>query len=99
MNARTAMIHLMADIIISSNDFDNDRLNDPAVWQRFMQQVLAGIDTCPDDALRRVLEAIDREQFQRWIDSPPFWDDLNQEIDQRAQIMMTLMPSDQQGNC
>lgn len=99
MNAREAMIQLMADVINASHDYDNDRLNDPAVWQRFMQQVLARIDDCPEEALRRLLEDIDREQFQGWIDSPVFWEDLNQEIERRGQIMMTLLPSQHQGNC
>ena len=99
MNAREAMIQLMADIIGASNEYDNDRLNDPAVWHRFMQAVLTHIDECPDDELRHVLEEIDREQFQEWIDSPRFWDELNQMIEQRGQIMMTLLPSEHQGNC
>ena len=99
MNAREAMIQLMADIIGESNDYDDDRLNDPAVWHRFMQEVLARIDGCPDDELRQVLEAIDRGLFQEWIDSPLFWDDLNLVIERRGQIMMTLLPSEHQGNC
>ena len=99
MNARVAMIQVMADIISGSNDYDNDRLNDPAVWQRFMQEVLEHIDMCPDPEMRRTLEAIDREQFQQWIDAPPFWEDLNQEIERRAQVLLTLLPSEHQGNC
>ncbi len=99
MNAREAMIQLMADIIGASNDYDNDRLNDPTVWHLFMQEVLANIDSCPDGEMRQVLEEIDREQFQEWIDSPHFWDDLNQVIEQRGQIMMTLLSSEHQGNC
>jgi hypothetical protein len=99
MNAREAMIQVMADIIGASNDYDNDRLNDPAVWQRFMQEVLNHIDTCPEEEQRRLLEDIDLEQFQQWIDAPPFWDDLNREIERRAQVMLALLPSEHQGNC
>jgi hypothetical protein len=99
MNARDAMIQVMADIIGASNDYDNDRLNDPAVWQRFMQEVLDHIDSCPDEEQRRLLEEIDLEQFQQWIDAPPFWDDLNREIERRAQVMLALLPSELQGNC
>ncbi len=99
MNAREAMIQLMADIIGASNDYDNDRLNHPAVWQRFMQEVLNHIDSCQEEEQRRLLEEIDLEQFQQWIDAPPFWDDLNREIERRAQVMLTLLPSEYQGNC
>ena len=99
MNSRKTMIHMMADIIGASNDYDGDRLNDPAVWHRFMQQVLAHIDTFPDEEMCRILNGIDLEQFQQWIDTPLFWEDLNQEIDRRGQVLMTLLPSENQGNC
>jgi hypothetical protein len=99
MNARVAMIHVMADIIGASNDYDNDRLNDPAVWQRFMQEVLDHMDMFPDKEIRLILEGIDRDQFQQWIDAPLFWEELNHEIERRAQVMLTLLPSEQQGNC
>jgi hypothetical protein len=99
MNAREAMIQVMADIIGASNDYDNDRLNDPTVWQRFMQEVLEHIDRCPEEEMRQLLEDIDLEQFQQWIDAPIFWESLNREIERRAQVMLTLLPSEHQGNC
>ena len=93
------MIRVMADIIGTSDDFDDDRLNDATVWRRFMQTVLDHMETYPDEEVRMVLDMIDREQFQEWIDEPHFWDELNHELDRRAQLLLTLLPSQNQGHC
>ena len=89
----------MADIIGDSEDFDGDRLNDPAVWTRFMRIVLDRMEVYPDEEIRLVLDTVDREQFQKWIDDPRFWSDLNLELDRRAQVLMTLLPGEIQGHC
>ena len=99
MSPRSAMIFIMANVIGASDAYDGDRLNDPAVWDRFMQTVLEQMENCPDEEMRPLLESIDRESFQQWIDAPGFWEDLNQELDRRAQVLMTLLPSENQGNC
>ena len=93
------MNHVMADIIGSSNDFDGGLLNDAAVWRQFMKTVLDCMETYPDEEMRLTLDMIDREQFQEWIDQPHFWDELNDELDRRAQVLMTLLPSEIQGHC
>lgn len=93
------MLAVMADIIGASEDFDGDRLNDPEVWQRFIRIVLDHMETYPDEEIRRVLETVDREKFQEWIDDPGFWRDLNLELDRRAQVLMTLLPTEIQGHC
>jgi hypothetical protein len=93
------MLSVMADIIGASDDFDGARLNDPAVWHLFMQTVLDRMDVCPDEEMRLILDNIDREQFQLWIDDPRFWEDLNFELDRRSQVLMTLLPSGIEGRC
>ena len=99
MRPKTAMISIMADVIGASDAYDGQKLNDPAGWARFMETVLERTDDCPDEQMRSLLETIDRELFQQWIDAPAFWDDLNRELDRRAQVLMTLMPAGQQGHC
>ena len=89
----------MADVIGGSNAYDGDRLNDPAVWRQFMQTVLDRMETYPDEGIRRILDTVSREQFQEWIDEPQFWQELNLELDRRAQVLMTLLPSDHLGHC
>ncbi len=32
MTPKSAMIYIMANVIGASDDYDGDRLNDPAVW-------------------------------------------------------------------
>jgi hypothetical protein len=93
------MIGVMADIIGVSDDFDGDRLNDPAVWRQFMQTVLDHMEAYPDKEIRLILDTIDREQFQAWIDEPGFWDELNRELDRRGQVLMTLLPTENLGHC
>ena len=93
------MLAVMADIIGASEDFDGDRLNDPEVWQRFIRLVLDHMEAYPDEETRRVLDTVDREKFQEWIDDPGFWQDLNLELDRRAQVLMTLLPTEVQGHC
>jgi hypothetical protein len=99
VSLRKCMIGVMADIIGASDDFDGGRLNDPAVWRQFMQTVLDRMETYPDKQVRLILDTINREQFQDWIDEPGFWDELNQELDRRAQVLMTLLPTENLGHC
>ncbi|MGD9364486.1 MAG: hypothetical protein PVH87_02235 [Desulfobacteraceae bacterium] len=99
MDPQKCMIAIMADIICSSNDYDDDRLNEKPVWEQFMREVLEHMELCPDEEMRKTLDGIDREQFQQWIDEPLFWEELNQELERRAQVLMTLLPSEHQGNC
>ena len=93
------MISVMVDIIGASDAFDGDRLNNPEVWRQFMRAVLDRMDDHPDEEMRAILDSIDRDQFQKWIDDPTFWNDLNAELDRRAQVLMTLLPSENQGHC
>lgn len=93
------MINLMANVICVSSDYDEDRLNDPQVWDLFMHEVLAQMKICPDTKMRRTLETINRADFQKWIDDPHFWEELNQELERRSQVLMTVLPSEHQGNC
>lgn len=99
VSPRACMISVMADIIGASDDFDGDRLNDSLVWRQFMQTVLDRMETYPDEDIRLVLDTIDREQFQEWIDERGFWDELNHELDRRAQLLMTVLPWENQGHC
>ncbi len=99
MSPRSAMIYIMANVIGASDAYDGEKLNDPAVWEQFLQTVLEQMETCPDQEMQPLLESIDRERFQQWIDAPGFWEDLNQELERRAQVLMTLLPSENQGNC
>lgn len=99
MSPRQCMINLMANVICVSNDYDGDRLNDSVVWDQFMHEVLANMETCPDLEMRQILETVDREDFQQWIDDPHFWEELNQEVERRGQVLMTVLPSEHQGTC
>lgn len=99
MDPQKCMITIMADVICSSNDYDDDRLNEKSVWEQFMCEVLERMELCLDEEMRKALDGIDREQFQHWIDEPLFWEQLNQELERRAQVLMTLLPSEHQGNC
>lgn len=93
------MINLMANVISVSTEYDGGRLNEPQVWERFMHEILAQMEICPDQEMRQTLETIDREDFQQWIDEPGFWEELNQELERRGQVLMTVLPSEQQGHC
>jgi len=53
----------------------------------------------PDDVVKCVLACIDREQFLSWTNDPGFWDAFNREIERRSQILMTLLPSANEGYC
>lgn len=99
MDGRACMINLMADIIGLDDTFAGDRLNDDACWQQFMDQVFQRMANFPDDAIRAKLNAIDRHEFQQWIDDPAFWRQIDAEIVRRGQVFKTLMPSTQQGHC
>ena len=96
---KTCMINVMADIIGLDETYSNDRLNDPSVWDRFIGEVFARMDTVEDEAVRDALNSIDSDEFQQWIDDPAFWAAINQEIERRLNIVKTLLPSRNQGHC
>lgn len=99
MTPKTCMINVMADIIGLDDTYKGDRLNDEAVWTRFMDDVLKRMDTVEDETLREILGSIDTEDFQEWIDDPAFWMAVNAEIDRRLNVVKTLLPSPHEGRC
>lgn len=99
MQLRELMINVMADVIGVDDTYGSDRLNDEAVWQEFMSQVFKRMDTIEDDDIRAALNSIDTDIFQQWIDDPIFWKEINDEIVRRGQVLKTLIPSGNQGNC
>ena len=93
------MINVMADVIGLDETYMSDRLNDPAVWERFINDLfkrMNKIDTQPE---RGQLDSIDSEEFQCWIDDPAFWAAVNEEIARRLNVVRTLLPSPNQGHC
>ena len=99
MSPETCMINVFADIIGLDDTYKEDRLNDAGVWDRFMDEVLQRMDTVEDETVRGLLNGIDTEVFQGWIDDPGFWAKVNEEIDRRLNIMKTLLPSKNEGSC
>lgn len=99
MNSRQCMINVMADVIGLDETYKGDRLNDPDTWQRFMADVFKRMDDLSDEAIKDTLNAIDRTEFQQWIDDPSFWMDIDAEIKRRGQIFKTMMRSDHEGHC
>lgn len=93
------MIGLMADIIAPCEEFHGGGLNDPAVWERFMAAVFQALDAVEDDDVRETLSVVDKREFQTWIDSPDFWDAINDEIERRGQVVQTFLPSAFEGRC
>ena len=99
MTPRQCMINVMADIIGLDDTYTNDRLNDPGIWDRFMQAVFDRMETVEDEAIRDTLNSIDTEEFQQWIDAPGFWAAVNDEILRRMNMITTLLPSKNEGHC
>ncbi len=99
MGSREMMMNVMADIIGVDDTFSGDRLNEEAVWQKFMSRVFKRMDAIEDEDIRSALSRIDTKDFQQWIDDPGFWREINDEITRRGQVLKTLMPSDNQGTC
>ena len=93
------MINVMADIIGLDETYSGDRLNDPEVWSRFMDEVFKRMDTIEDEAIRGLLNNIDTDEFQTWIDDPQYWRAIQGEIQRRINVMKTLLPSRNQGHC
>ena len=99
MDPRLCMINVMADVIGANENYGHDRLNDDQVWQRFMADVFRRMDTVEDESAREILAGIDREEFQQWIDDPAFWQEVDEEIQRRIQVLQTVLPSGNCGNC
>jgi hypothetical protein len=57
------------------------------------------MDTIEDETVRGILNSIDTEDFQQWIDDPDFWEQINEEVRRRLNVMKTLLPSKHQGYC
>ena len=99
MTLRQCMINVIADIVGLDDTYTNDRLNDPKVWDQFMQAVFKRMETVEDGSARKALNSIDTEDFQQWIDDPCFWAEINDEIKRRLTIFKTLLPSENEGHC
>jgi hypothetical protein len=99
MTPKDCMVNVMADLIGLDDTYNGDRLNDPAVWGRFMDELLKRMDTIEDDGIRETLNSIDTADFQIWIDDPGFWSAIETEIDRRINMVKTLLPSRNQGHC
>ena len=99
MTPKDCMINVMADLIGLDDTYTGDRLNDPAVWDRFMDELFNRMDTIEEEEIRETLNSIDTADFQRWIDDPGFWSAIEAEIDRRINMVKTLLPSRNQGHC
>ena len=99
MTPQDCMINLMADLIGLDDTYSGAKLNDPDIWDRFMQVVFQRMDQITDEPVRSKLDSIDTEDFQTWIDDPRFWSAVNAEIDRRINVVKTLLPSPHQGHC
>ena len=93
------MINVMADLIGLDDTYKGSRLNDPLVWDRFMDELFKRMETIDDEDIRESLNSIDSEDFQCWIDDPGFWSAIEQEIARRLNVVKTLLPSRNQGHC
>jgi len=99
MTPRDCMINVMADLIGLDETYKGDRLNDPAVWDRFMDELFKRMDQIEDKCIRDLLNSIDTDEFQCWIDEPGFWSAIQDEIARRLNLVKTLLPSRNQGHC
>ena len=99
MTPKECMLNLMADIIGLNDTFTGNKLNEEDVWQKFMQKVFKRMDSVEDDDIRCLLNGIDKEEFQEWIDDPAYWQAIDEEIVRRGNLVKTLLPSNHQGNC
>ncbi len=99
MSPKVCMLNLMADIVGVDDTFVGNKLNDEAVWQKFMEEVFKRMDSIEDDEVRSLLHSIDKEEFQEWIDDPAFWQAIDEEIVRRGNLFKTVLPSNHQGNC
>ena len=48
MTPRQCMINVMADLIGLDDTFGGDRLNDPEIWARFMEELFKRMDEIED---------------------------------------------------
>ncbi len=99
MIPRECMINTMADLIGLDETYSGDRLNDPMVWDRFLDHLYKHMDEIADEPIRDALNSIGTEEFQCWIDDPGFWSAIQEEIVRRLNLVKTLLPSKNQGHC
>lgn len=99
MTPRNCMANVMADLIGLDDTYNGDRLNDPEVWDRFMEELFKRMDEIEDETVRDLLNSVDSEDFQCWIDDPGFWSAIEEEIARRLTVVKTLLPSPNQGRC
>ena len=99
MTPKECMVNVMADLIGVDDTYSDDRLNDPEVWGRFMSDIFKRMDAIEDEEVRGLLNSIDSEEFQEWIDDPRYWLTIEQEIQRRITVVKTLLPSRNQGHC
>ena len=99
MTPKRCMINVMADIIGLDDTYLCDRLNDEATWKRFMDEVFRRMETIEDEGIWDLLNRIDTEDFQCWIDDPGFWSAINDEVKRRLNVLKTVLPSKHQGHC
>lgn len=100
MSAKQHMINLMSEIIADDDTFKEDRLNDEVVWDQFMTEVLNQMNMFPDEEIREMLQSIDVEDFQEWIDDQSFWAEINQEVERKVMICQKMFSMNENiGNC
>lgn len=99
MTPKDCMVNVMADLIGLDETYSQDRLNDTEVWSRFMSEVFKRLDEIEDEEIRDLLNSIDTEEFQGWIDDPQYWLAVEREIHRRINVVKTLLPSRNQGHC
>ena len=99
MTPKECMLNLMADVIGVDEKFGGDKLNDDDVWLQFMQEVFKRMDNIEDENIQDMLNSIDKEEFQEWIDDPTFWQEIDAEIVRRGNMVKTVLPSKCEGHC
>ena len=100
MPAKQYMINLMSEIIADDDTFKEDRLNDEVVWDQFMTEMLNQMNMFPDEEIREMLQSIEFEDFQEWIDNQSFWAEINKEVERKVMICKKMFSMNENvGNC
>lgn len=100
MPVKKHMIDLIADIIAEDDGFKTDHLNDEMIWNQFMDEVLNQMNAYPDETIRHMLQSIEVEDFQLWIDDPSFWDLVNGEVEKKVMICKKMFSRNEDaGHC
>jgi hypothetical protein len=60
----------MADLIGLDDTYTGDRLNDPTVWDRFMDELFKRMDAIEEEEIRETLNSIDTETFNAGSTTP-----------------------------